>query len=229
MCGRYTHLYTWPEIVDWMQLMDLFQQVEPPPADSPEALLTYNLAPTCCAWVVQGSGPQRVQLWSARWGFAPAWARGPVRPINARSESAASSGLFRAALKQGRIVVPAGGWFEWRAEADGKQPYYFHLPEGPLWMAGILTHDAGNDPNFALLTGAEVPACRGIHDRSPVLLEGAELAAWLDPSTAPETVAALMQPGSAVAARVQVRKVGRAVNNARNDGAGLIEALADPP
>lgn len=227
MCGRYTHLYTWPEVIDWMRLLDLFQRIEPPAADD-LASVSFNLAPTRRGWVVQGEPGGGARVLGARWGFAPAWAKGPVRPINARSETAAASGLFRRALQQGRIVVPAGGWFEWRTEAGGKQPYYFHLPEGPLWMAGLLARDAANEPNYAILTGPAVPACVGIHDRSPLLLAGSELAAWLDPAASPAAVAALLQPGAAVAEQVQVRRVSQAVNNARHEGAELITPLPEP-
>lgn len=221
MCGRYTHQYTWAQVHSFLQ------GVLPGVIEAPEAELppNYNLAPTQSAYVLCASQTAAARCKLARWGFAPAWATSGPRPINARSESVATSGLFRQAFKSSRVVVPASGWFEWRAESSGKQPYYFHLPDDqPLWMAGILTRNADNEPNFAILTGAPVPACT-IHDRSPILLDPDQLADWINPQLSMADVTALARPGSATAQAVQLRKVSKAVNNTRNQGPELLNEL----
>lgn len=35
-------------------------------------------------------------------------------------------------------IVPALGFYEWQATAEGKQPYFIRRPEGDLAMAGII-------------------------------------------------------------------------------------------
>jgi putative SOS response-associated peptidase YedK len=45
------------------------------------------------------------------------------RPIDARSETAAKSGMFRGALSQRRRIVAADAFYEWKVVEGGKQPY----------------------------------------------------------------------------------------------------------
>ncbi len=60
------------------------------------------------------------------WGLLPHWTKEPVkaqRPINARAETVATSGMFRRAFEQRRAIVPADVFYEWKAIDGGKQPY----------------------------------------------------------------------------------------------------------
>ncbi len=60
------------------------------------------------------------------------------KPINARSETAATSGMFRGALAQRRCLVSASAFYEWKAMSDGKQPYAIARTDGePLVFAGV--------------------------------------------------------------------------------------------
>jgi putative SOS response-associated peptidase YedK len=45
------------------------------------------------------------------------------KPSNARSETIAESGMFRAAFVQRRCLVPAPAYYEWRDDPDGKTPF----------------------------------------------------------------------------------------------------------
>jgi putative SOS response-associated peptidase YedK len=57
--------------------------------------------------------------------------------INARSETVAEKPAFRAAFRQRRCLIPADGFFEWKAEGRGKQPWYLRLTDGrPFAFAG---------------------------------------------------------------------------------------------
>lgn len=66
-----------------------------------------------CEHLEDEGQPQRT-LESARWGFKPSWAKdmGP-QPINARFETGASNGMFRAAFASSRGKVPMSGYYEW--------------------------------------------------------------------------------------------------------------------
>ena len=45
------------------------------------------------------------------------------KPINARSESIARSGMFKDAFARRRCLVPAPVYYEWRDDPDGKTPF----------------------------------------------------------------------------------------------------------
>lgn len=59
------------------------------------------------------------------WGFLAHWAKDPKvvhRPINARSETAATAPMFRDALAHRRCLVPADAFYEWQ-QRDGREPF----------------------------------------------------------------------------------------------------------
>ena len=126
MCGRYASTIS----VD--QIRALFRTSNPPVNLAP----SWNVAPTQPAMVVRrhpDSGERHLDL--LRWGLVPHLTKdlkAARKPINARSETAASSGMFRAALASRRCIVPADAFYEWRAMADGKQPYAIARQDGAL-------------------------------------------------------------------------------------------------
>ena len=63
---------------------------------------------------------------------------------------------------------------------------------------------------------------RELHDRMPVILDAAEEARWLDPSTPAEELHALLAPSGP---RLRTRPVSRNVNDARHDAPDCL----DPP
>jgi putative SOS response-associated peptidase YedK len=68
-----------------------------------------------------------------RWGLIPSWADDPgigSRMINARSETVAEKPSFRRAFKKSRCLMLADGFYEWRKENGGKQPYYVWMKNG---------------------------------------------------------------------------------------------------
>lgn len=62
------------------------------------------------------------------------------RLINARAETVTEEPSFRAAAAKRRCVLPADGYYEWQATADGKQQYFLHLDDTMLDIAGL--HEA---------------------------------------------------------------------------------------
>ena len=92
MCGRYASFLPAEAIAR------IFGAVNPLPNLAP----SWNVAPTQSALVVRrhpGTAERHLDL--LRWGLLPYWTKEPTkakRPINARSETAAKSGMFRSAL-----------------------------------------------------------------------------------------------------------------------------------
>ncbi|MFC7457042.1 SOS response-associated peptidase [Brachybacterium sp. GCM10030267] len=151
----------------------------------------FSIAPRTKAPVVREyvdeSGQLQRTLELARWGFQPSWAKekGP-RPINARFETAASNGMFRAAFASSRAVVPMSGYYEWVETETGKQPYYVHPTDERLLHAAGLTTAAQNadgewDVSFTIITREARDAAGDVHDRMPAFLDEDLLADWLAP------------------------------------------------
>ena len=95
------------------------------------------------------------------------------RPINARSETANTSGRFRGALEPLRCLVPADAFYEWKAMAEGNQPYAIARSHGPpLAFAGLW--EGWKDPDgealrtFTILTTAATDDMARLHDRMPL-------------------------------------------------------------
>ena len=97
----------------------------------------YNVAPSSPVPVVRRQTGKELAL--CHWGFIPHWVKEPVlKPINARAETLAGKPYFRDAFKRRRCLVPANGYYEWRAAPGGKQPYFIRMAGAELFsFAGL--------------------------------------------------------------------------------------------
>jgi putative SOS response-associated peptidase YedK len=174
----------------------------------------YNLAPTDPHFVLRLEAGQR-RLEPARWGLVV-----PGRPplFNARSESAAFKPPFRDAWRDGRCVVPADGFYEWRSVDGQRQPLWFHRRDGKLLLLAGLCQGG----RFTVLTTTPNTLLATVHDRMPAVLTEAEAAAWL---AAPSP--RLLHP--AADDLLEGRPVSTRVNSVRNDDPEcLAPARAEP-
>src|SRR5215470_7637904 len=125
MCGRYTHRYTWQQIVELYRLSE--------PAVAPnEFRPRFNIAPTQTAPIVRERGGRR-ELVMMRWGLIPFWAKDPKignQLINARAESVPEKPAFREAFMARRCLVPTSGFYEWLKTPGGRQPYCIGFKDG---------------------------------------------------------------------------------------------------
>ncbi len=223
MCGRYA-IFLPPEA-----LRILFRTSNPLPNTAP----TWNMAPTQAAPVIRRN-PETGErhLDALRWGLIPFFTSDPKggrKPINARAETVASSGVFRGALARRRCLVPADAFYEWRTMPNGKQPYAIARTDGaPLAFAGLWESWRGPDQEvvrtFAIITTAANATMRELHHRMPVVLEAADWPAWLGEGQGDPT-ALLLPAGESV---LHLWAVSRAVNSVRNNGAELLDRLDDP-
>ncbi|MCC6623614.1 MAG: SOS response-associated peptidase [Deltaproteobacteria bacterium] len=237
MCGRYGVKVTFSTLAKLLRAE---------PIEEAEWGPDLNVAPTDPAPVlVAGDAGPHLALF--RWGLVPFWAKSPregARMINARAESLADKPAFREAFATRRLLVPASGWYEWTAaptdlppsaSAEDKKPtpHWIHPPSsGPapsapeqlVLFAGLWAkwRDEARQETlrtFTIVTTDASPSTRAVHDRMPVVLDAAGQAAWLDPSTPPEALRALLVP---YAGPLVHHRVGKAVNNVRADGPALI-------
>ena len=201
--------------------------------DIPNTPPSWNVAPTQAALVVRRhpeTGERR--LGALRWGLVPSFTKdlkACKRPINAKSETIATSGMFRGALAARRCVVPADAFYEWKAMPDGKQPYAIARADGaPLAFAGLW--EGWRDPagevlrTFTIATTAANDDMAALHDRMPVILDPDDWPVWLGKEAGEP--AELLRP--APPGTVRLWPVSRAVNSVRNNGPELLDGIDDP-
>lgn len=192
-----------------------------------EVLPRYNITPSQLAPVVAEDGRGR-RIGLLTWGLVPGWKDEPGRPfINARSESVLSRPSFREAFARRRCLVPADGFYEWKADAGRKRPFWIHPSDGGLVsFAGIWERWSrpGSEPRhtFAILTRPASADVADIHDRMPVVVSASDRNAWLGRATDVEAARALL---SAAAPAFSCRPVSTRVNRPEEDDAGLIEPV----
>lgn len=116
MCGRYA------SFLPAEALARTFGTVNP----LPNFERTWNMAPTRDAPVIRLARDGQRYLDALKWGLVPYFTKDlkkARKPINARSETVATSGMFREAFAKRRCLVPAPIYYEWRDDPDGKTPF----------------------------------------------------------------------------------------------------------
>jgi len=221
MCGRF--IITDPD----QGMSALFGYNGPPLGMAPR----YNVAPTQSVPVVRLNARGGRGMAKLRWGLVPAWAKDVkigAQMINARAETVTEKPAFRAAFKTRRCLIPADGFYEWKADGKTKQPYRVVLGDParprPFAFAGLwerwhdpaAAQDAPPLETFTVITVDAAPAIAHIHHRMPVMLTRREdLEAWIDITRSAETALALLKPHAA--ADIAAGAVSLKVNNARYD------------
>lgn len=222
MCGRFTRTATLEEL----QRLFGFEEL---PNIAPQT----NIAPTQDIGIVRREDDGKSHWRTARWGLIPGWAKDDsigAKMINARSETVADKPAFRTAFARRRCLIPADGFYEWKTEEGGKQPYRITLDDGrPFAFAGLW--EAWHDPRHktrlescSIITTAAAPAIAEIHHRMPVILEGAAFEAWLHPEARRDSLLALLAP---YAGALRAYKVSKSVNKVANDSLELLEPLPE--
>src|SRR5579859_5118857 len=192
MCGRF-NLTDPNEIVARFGFVD-WSEKRPEPR--------FNIAPSqeILTIVQEPLGVPFAQ--AATWGLKPFWQKDLKRPppINARAESLTASPMFRDALAATRCLIPATGFFEWRAlGAKQRQPMHIRLKTGGAFaFAGLwLPGNRGGPPTATIITTRPNELMSTMHTRMPAILGASdtELLRWLDPSLAdPDEILTLLQP-----------------------------------
>jgi putative SOS response-associated peptidase YedK len=135
--------------------------------------------------------------------------------------------MWRGALARARCLIPADGFYEWRAIPDQKarQPVYIRLQGGGLFaFAGLYTHDQDGTSTCAIVTTTANELMAPIHARMPVILDPEVEGLWVDPGTT-DPLAALACLLPYPSERMEAYPVTSLVNTPRNEGAALIEPL----
>ena len=218
MCGRYASSRKPDDLVGYFE-------VEEPPEEILPA--SWNVAPTDPVYAVVQRDKRELRVF--RWGLVPSWAKDPKigsRFINARRESVSTTNAFRVAYAKRRCLLPADGYYEWKPEGTGKQPYFLSSATGePLAMAGLYEHWKRPDGTWlstcTILTTSAPDELGEIHDRTPLLVPKDLWPVWLDRSISDPD--ALLVPGTPGV--LDAWPVSQDVGNVRNNGAYLVEPV----
>ena len=136
MCGRYALYGPQSRLREQMLL-----------AECPEYGERYNIAPQSIIPIVRFKPDVGRVGQLVKWGLIPSWAKDPSighKLNNARGETVAEKPAFRTSFAKHRCLIPANGFYEWKAITEGsktrKQPYYIHPtnPDELFAFAGLL-------------------------------------------------------------------------------------------
>lgn len=164
-----------------------------------------------------------------RWGLIPVWAtdaQNKYSTFNARLESLEEKPTFRHAWQKAqRCLLPARGYFEWRAEAGAKQPYFVTLPpDQPMVVAGLYEPARGDKipASCTVITRAATGNMARLHARVPVVIPVSLVRQWY--SLAPADAMGLLAQGGNE--NLSYYPVSKRVNHAANDGDDLLVPIA---
>lgn len=200
------------------------------PDEAPALTPRYNIAPSQGVAIVRRREDTAArELVLVQWGFVPAWARDPAsmrQPINARGETVEAKPMFRDAFRNRRCLIPADGFYEWKKEPGGKQPFRIQRADGaPFAFAGLWDLWKGKDgrtiESCVIITTQANDTTRPVHDRMPVMLDIGRFGPWLEGS--PIGASDLIEP---YRGELKVFPVSRRINAPAHDDAGLIEPVA---
>jgi putative SOS response-associated peptidase YedK len=220
MCGRYT-------IVKGDRIVQVIPNVTMPA--NLRMVGRYNVAPG--QWVPAVTNDCS-QLQLLRWGLIPSWAKDEsigFKTINARSETLAQKPAFRQAFACRRCLIPADGFYEWRADPGrkAKTPMYIRLRHGDLFaFAGLwdrwISPDGTEIKSLTIITTPPNDLLKPIHNRMPAIIPPEGYADWLRPE---EITVQDAQKWLAPfpAERMEAFAVRPLVNSVNNEGSDLIE------
>ncbi|KQV39906.1 MULTISPECIES: SOS response-associated peptidase [unclassified Rhizobium] len=215
MCGRFTFILPWSEIVRLYRLTldkDIFRNLGEP---------RYNIAPTQnVLFVHHGENGEQI-LDEGRWSLVPHWAKETpkIATFNARIETADTAPAFRDSFKAKRCLVAADGFYEWTPSDDGKKdPWHIFLPDHqPFSFAGLWAYNGLLDlRSCTIITGPAEGAVTQLHGRMPIILAPEVYDEWLDPKTTKDRARELLKHN--LNRQLQFHRVNRDVNSSRFAG-----------
>ncbi len=217
VCGRFALSHSAEELSALLAL--------PFPQQSPR----YNIAPGQKILAVIRKGRERM-IDNLSWGLIPHWSkeRPKNQPINARAETVTEKPFFRSAFKKRRCVIPASGFYEWKAAEKHKQPHYVYPPDNGLFLlAGIWEEWAYKDVGkqellihtCAIVTMEAADKMRELHHRTPATITRENLDTWLDQDVT-DAQDLLERP------KVEWYPVSTYVNDPRNEGKKCVDKVA---
>ena len=217
MCGRFTLTVDPADLQMMLELGEVPLELQP----------RYNIAPTQPVAVVASAENRKVEIF--QWGLIPSWSKDPSmagRMINARAETLHEKPAYRVPFARKRCLILADGFFEWKEQGKGKQPYFIQLQSRePFAFAGLWDHwispEGDERRTCSIITCDPNNLMAEIHNRMPVILSDDRARKWIEPG--PITAEALTEFTEPFPATDMVaHPVSTLVNNPRNDSPAVL-------
>ena len=173
MCGRIAFFKSKEKIINEL-LIDKW--------DECDYLPNYNTVPSNNLYVLTSKKDLRV-IKTMSWGITPRWSKKKL--INARIETLQKKPSFRNLLNTNRCLIICDGYYEWKKERVGSQPYFIYKKSKKLiLMAGLWTTsklNSGKDVySCAIITKPTQHNISEIHHRMPLILHLSNVDTWLN-------------------------------------------------
>lgn len=216
MCGRYTLIAKAEKIKERFNV-DVPQKIEP----------RFNAAPTQLMPVITNTSPSGISFFY--WGLIPEWAKEKsisAKLFNARSETLNEKRTFKNALKTSRCLIPADGFYEWKALGKKtKIPYRITLKDEELFSFAGLWEEYEDDNGemahtFTIITTEANALVQPIHDRMPAILLPEHEQNWLNDTLSTDDLLQLLNPYDPE--KMKTYSVSPRVNQVKNDSKDLI-------
>lgn len=216
MCGRYTLRSPRARLEETFELQ-VPEWVTP----------RFNIAPSQAIAVIRERQGQRE--WAAlRWGLIPFWSKQDnprYATVNARAETVAEKPAYRKPFRSQRCLIPADGFYEWKAAGKAKQPFFIHLKDDtPFAFAGLWDrwqHGEQAIESATLIVTDANAAMAPVHERMPVILPAEHWRLWLDQDHFDaQKLQALLKPYAGK--DLDLYAVNRTVNSPSNDSPDCI-------
>lgn len=163
------------------------------------------------------------------WDFRPHWRIGVNTGnalINARSETISVKPSFRDAYRQGRCLIPASCFYEWRGKSP-KQVYLIKPEIGFFDFAGIFSmvkNSEGKSYYTCCIVTREAPqSLQGIHHRAPVVISKQNHSIWLNHNLNTDSINSVLHQKDYP--KIISYQISTKVNNAKNNYKGLWDRL----
>lgn len=181
MCGKFTQMASWEEVVAFSQPLTATTEGGPVTVSTPMRL----------AKVMRLGEDGARELAAMRWGFSK-----PENPafkpdhMHARAETIDTRPTFAEAFSERRGIVLVETFNEGEALPGGKTKQWVIRPKDrkPIAIAVIWEEwagDAGSEPTFVMVTVPPNALIARITDRMPAILRQEDWGTWLGEDSAP--------------------------------------------
>jgi putative SOS response-associated peptidase YedK len=177
MCGRFSITGDLDFYAEYFGVDEIRTEPLPP---------SWNVAPTDDVYVIAEHDNTR-HIGLMKWGLVPHWAKDKKSiQINARTETVATTSMFRDSFSRKRCLIPSDGFYEWEPAEEGRTPHWVYRADGhPMVFAGIWASRLDEETQqwertCSILTTGAKGVVSSIHHRMPVALNPEVWDSWLD-------------------------------------------------
>lgn len=213
MCGRYTLLDNGVLVRQHYLTENPDYSFEP----------NYNVAPNQKMPVITRRN-NKSHTQAMKWGIHRRVGPDKEKDIINTREDKALSRFWAKTVRNYRCLIPATGFYEWKAVNGLKAPYFIHPKHTNIYsFAGIYSEDSEGNRAYSIMTTGPNKEMSSIHNRMPVILRDSNYEeAWLT-ATDDDVLTDLMRPFKD--GGLEMWEISKAVNSPKNNSPDLLERV----